>query len=677
MATVKEALQAINNRCDGAVAKDGQGFNGRDSYFCKAILEKDYWTHKMELAAHKTLKKYSGQLTACGISYENLVFETTEKKEPERRMDLDFDPVDLVFTIASSYSEKETIQAIQAPGRRWNADKKVWTFGLSKQFMAWSMEHKGLYTDISPTARDQLNTLWKQSKKEAKNTDPEDPTTQGSQDLSNVKSNVKSYIKSEFYPHQVKPFHELITHDQYALFPEQRVGKTYPMIGAIGYYADTKKVSKVLVVAPKTVMYEWKEKLDSEADYGHEALILEDSLESRREALEILKSPDKLTVVIINYQALGRLQGSIKAWKPEMVILDEAHHIKNGKSQQSKAAAAIGKEAKYRYILTGTPISQGPLDIWAQYRFLDDSIFGRSFVRFRDKYVVMGGYMNKQVIGLKTIPTIMDKPNPWYDQSLSEEFTEKIYSRAIRMTLKEVHDSEEDIVDYIAVDLEMKAREIYNKMLKDSVLEISRGKITVTLAITKLLRLQQICGGFLTVTNENEDMDMGVTQVSKAKLRALQEVLKGLDGKAVVFCKFVPEVLAIDALCTKLGIQHHTLYGKTKNRAEIKKDFQENPDTKIFISQIGTGGEGITLSAADTSIFYSVGPSLLEFEQAKSRIRNLNKSHAMKYIYLVANNTRDVTLLKILNRKQDVSKMSVDKLRQLLVEGEEDNGQTN
>jgi SNF2 family DNA or RNA helicase len=666
MATVREALQAISRNCDGAISQDGVGFNGVDTGFAKTLLTKTTWTPKMELAAHKILKKYRKQLLNNDINYDTLeLMEQTPKKE-ENLLDLHFNGN--LFVINSSYSEKDFIKST-FPNRHWDTTTKTWTFDPTVLFMAKAIEYKDKFTSISEEARSELNTLYIQARKDGlvNPTEPQEPTEKQEQasGANQDFSAVKSYIKSEYLPHQRRAFESAISHPNFALFLEQRAGKTYPTIGAIGYRADTAGIRRILIVAPKTVIYEWQEKIEEEADYPVEVHLLDDSLDDRRQALKGLHNPKNLQIVLTNYDAIRRLQSDLISWKPEMIILDEAHHIKNGKAQQSKAAFAIGKVAKFRMILTGTPISQSPLDIWSQYRFLDNTIFDKSYIRFRDRYAVMGGYMGKQIIGLKTVPTIQGVKNIHYDEELSKEFTEKVYSIAMRVTLDEVNNSPKPLITYKYAELENSARKIYDHMEEEAFLEVDSGRVTAPIVLTKLLRMQQICGGFIRA-DESENYQ----QVSSAKLNALEEVIIGLEGKAVIFAKFIPEIEAIRALAEKHHIQHHILTGKTKNRGQIKKDFQSNPDTKLFIAQIGTGGEGITLSAADITIFFSTGLSLLEYDQAKSRIKNLTKTHQLHYIHILAKNTRDEDIVDTLDRKQDIAKMSVDKLRKMIFKEE-------
>src|SRR5690606_33947528 len=164
-------------------------------------------------------------------------------------------------------------------------------------------------------------------------------------------------------------------------------------------------------------------------------------------------------------------------WGPQIVIADESQKIKNIKAQQTKAVTALGKMAKHRLILTGTPVTQSPLDFFAQYKFLDPRIFGTSFTEFRSRYAIMGGYGGYQVIGYQNL----------------EELSAKAHSIAFRVTKKECLDLPETINQFVYAGLETEAEKLYQTLRKEAIIRFSETEqVTAPIVLTELLRLQQI-----------------------------------------------------------------------------------------------------------------------------------------------------------------------------------------
>jgi len=660
MTTVREALQAIDRNCDGAVTHDGVGFNGVDTGFAKAILEKPYWTPKMEAAAHKLLKKYSKQLADKEINYEDIQFVEVPRIS-ERFVNLSFNGTN--FEIQNSFDEKDFVKSIKAHGRKWDPDKKVWNIKPTELFMSEIMLYKDKFTSISQEARDKLNELYKISKTPYVNPKaPPEPhkSVAGPSVATADLSAVKSYVKTPYFTHQRMAFEQSINNPNYGYFMEQGTGKTLPAIGLIGYRAEHNNVKRVLIVAPLSVLSEWERQISEHADYETEVTILAgETVANRKDYLTHISDSEKLEIILLNYDVVKKMEESISKWSPDMIICDESQKIKNGRAQQSKSIASLGKKTSYKLILTGTPITQGPLDIWSQYRFLDSSIFGNSFVKFRDRYAVMGGYMGKQVIATKTVPTVLGKPNRYYDEVLSEEFTRKMYSVACRVTKEEAIDLPEAVSSYRFAKLEPKAMKMYQKMEKDAILTLGEdSRVSAPIVLTQLLRLQQICGGFVRPDESEEYL-----QVSSAKLEVMREIFENNQDKMVIFAKFIPEIEAISKMATEMGISHHTLTGKTKNRGQVIKEFQNDSDIQLFIAQIQTGGVGITLTAAPTVVFFSTGYSLIDYEQAKARVHRIGQNQKVNYIHIMSEGTVDVDIIKELARKQDIATMSVDILK--------------
>jgi len=298
-------------------------------------------------------------------------------------------------------------------------------------------------------------------------------------------------------------------------------------------------------------------------------------------------------------------------------------------------------------ILTGTPVTNNPLDFFSQYKFLDESIFSGSYYAFRSKYAIMGGYGNYQVVGYKNL----------------QELTEKAHKIAFRITKKEALDLPEQVDTTRYIDLEPRARAIYNQVEKESYAELNSGEIATPNVLTKLLRLSQITGGYI----KNEFSEIS-EQVSSAKINALEEIVEEcMDAgkKLVVFARFIPEIDAIARMLKKEGIKYSLIRGDVKDRASEVERFQNDKETKVFIGQLQTTGMGLTLTAADTAVFYSLSYNFADYEQAKARIHRIGQKNNCTYIHLIAKNSIDEKVLDALSKKKNIADLVVDNWRSL------------
>ena len=431
-----------------------------------------------------------------------------------------------------------------------------------------------------------------------------------------------------------------------AILAEMGTGKTLISIGVAGYLYLQKEINKLLIVAPLSITKVWEEEFAKFADFEYQAKVLEGSSKKKNEELKNLFG-NKLQVAIINYESCWRMEKEIADWKPDMIICDESSKIKNPQAKQSKALHRLGKISKHNIILTGTPVTNTPLDFFSQYKFLDENIFGGSYYSFRARYAVMGGYGNHQVVGYKNL----------------QELTEKAHKIAFRITKKEALDLPEQVDTTRYVELEPTSRTIYNQVERESYAELEQGEIITRNVLTKLLRLSQITGGY--ITNEYTNM---AEQISSAKINALEEIVDeciDANKKLVVFARFIPEIDAITKMLNKRKIKYALIRGDVKDRAGEVDKFQNDKETKIFIGQLQTTGMGLTLTASDTAVFYSLSYNFADYEQAKARIHRIGQKNTCTYIHLIAKNTIDEKVMEALSKKKNIADLVVDNWRSL------------
>jgi SNF2 family DNA or RNA helicase len=334
------------------------------------------------------------------------------------------------------------------------------------------------------------------------------------------------------------------------------LGKSLTGIATAGRLFLDGKVGKVLVVAPLSILGVWQEEFEKFAAFDYTLVILSGTLQKKADALRHL-SGSPLQVAVVNYESAWRLEREIAAWKPDIIIADEGHKIKNHATSAAKAMHRLGAKAAYRLLLTGTPVTNKAIDVFSQYKFLNPAVFGNSFYAWRGRYFDMTGYGSHTPVLKKT---------------MEPELTRKMHSIAFRATKAECLDLPEttDILRY--VELEPKAARLYKQLVKDSYAELQTGgSITAANILTRLLRLSQLTGGYLGADGEKPE------KVSAAKLDALSDIIEDVtEGgqKLVVIARFTTEIAAIQSLCDKLKVGYASVSGETRDRAAEVTRFQ-------------------------------------------------------------------------------------------------------
>ena len=533
--------------------------------------------------------------------------------------------------IYDSYLFKESIREID--GRVYDADDKAWVIPLTDE----NVRTLGL---LGATLDEELK-----ARTERENRGVCEPI-------------VRPKIKGNLYAHQTKAYNFALglfekekgdpKSKAVAFLMDMGTGKTITTIALVGTMNERMGVNKLLVVCPKSIVGVWEDEFKKFADYRYALTVLDGTLQKKKEAFRFMNGT-ALQVIVVNYESCWRLEKEIAKWKPDMVVCDESSKIKNPTTSQSKALHRLGKLTKYNAILTGTPITNNPLDFFSQYKFLDESILGGSFFLFRNRYAVMGGYQNHQVIGYRHLA----------------ELVEKVHDVAYRIKIEDAVDLPPFIDETRTIQLEPRAQAVYKMIEEDCYAALSEeGEVTARNVLTQLLRLSQVTGGYI-----RNDADATAMEVSTAKLEALEDIIDSCmdEGKqVVVFARFVPEIEAIEKMLKKKGLGYSLIYGATKDRAEQVKQFQEDPNVKVFVGQLQTTGMGLTLTAANVAVFYSLDFSYANYEQSRARIHRIGQKEKCLYIHLVCKGTVDEKVMSALQKKGDIAKLMVDDWRKLL-----------
>ena len=436
---------------------------------------------------------------------------------------------------------------------------------------------------------------------------------------------------------------------------EMGCGKTLTAIATAGAAYNLGYIKRLLIIAPTSVVAVWPKEFGDYASFIYHCQTLLGDKQKRLKKLDELTNIDEpgLKVACINYESTWRdeIFEKLQEFDADMIICDESQRIKTHNAAQSKAIHELGDQARYKLILSGTPVQNNAIDIYSQYRFLDSSIFGKNFYKFRNKYAIMGGFDKKQIVGYKDLDNLIRKE----------------HSIAFRITKEEAIDLPEQVFLKHRIEMTPKEKSIYNQLKRESFAELEDGTITATTVLTKLLRLQQLTGGFLVLDDEENP-----EHISNSKLDALKDIIHDYviesDKKLVIFARFIPEVKAIIELCNKQLPKDKkavAIYGavKKEDRGDIVKQFQEDKNTMIFIGQIDTAGTGITLTAADTCVYYSKNFNYATYSQSLSRIHRIGQKNKCTYIDLIMEHTVDEHIDKALAKKENMAKTVVDNWR--------------
>jgi SNF2 family DNA or RNA helicase len=419
-------------------------------------------------------------------------------------------------------------------------------------------------------------------------------------------------------------------HAGFALFWVMGAGKTLSTIALANLRWTAGAIDRVLVVCPTSIKGVWSREFDKYS-----------ALPSHLQVLEAggkLDQWGEFPVLVVGVEALS--QGGAMNVAKEFVaggkcltVIDESSTIKNYDAKRTENCWALGEESHYRLVLTGTNVTQGLQDLFAQMYFVDPAIIGElSYYSFRNKYVVMGGFEQRKIIGYKNVDALLDRVRPFCDvvRKGDMRLPPKSYQvREVKASAEQVRACKE------------LAREMTTK-LGDKVVNVQN-------SLEALLRFQQIAGGF----------DPDGTPLSKnPKMDELLALLDEFSGKAIVWARYLPEVAAIasrleerypGAVLTLTGAVDPT------DRQPMVNEFQENPARRFFVSNQATGGKGLTLTAATLSVYYSNTFSLEDRLQSEDRNHRIGQENEVLYIDLISDLKVDRLVATALENKQSLS----------------------
>lgn len=449
------------------------------------------------------------------------------------------------------------------------------------------------------------------------------------------------------YAHQEQANRLMLGREYFGLFMEQGTGKTKVLIDDFQSSLAANQVNIGILLAENGVHSNWAGELDKELVEGSNVryqVWRSGNLQKAELETRAILNAGHVLMFLMNIEAMSTPIGSsyiyrlVKARKRSWFAIDESQAIKTPGSVRTKRIIVASKFTSQRRIATGTPWDEGIEDIYSQAKFLsDDAIGTRTFTQFKNLYCQLSGYEGRQIVGYQNLEALASKVAQW----------------SFRVEKKDCLDLPEQQFIQEPVELTYAQRSAYEQMKKEMWLELADGRIMeATVAITRMMRLQQILCGFLP----NEDGT--VTRFPSNRADTALRIVRQARRKVIIFCRFredVSTLLTVLQDASGIGVTVG-FNGDTSEiaRKAILEQFHNDPKVKTIVMTTATGGTGITLNEADTTIFYSNDFSAITRGQAEARNHRIGQGYPVTYYDLVAEKTIDRYILKSLKSKSDM-----------------------
>jgi len=466
-------------------------------------------------------------------------------------------------------------------------------------------------------------------------------------------------FKTKPYAHQLTALEKSWDKTEYGYFMEMGTGKSKVLVDNMAMLYDKGKINGAVIVAPKGVYRNWfsQEIPNHLASHIQPKMVLWTALTSKtkdKEYQTLFETGHDLHILIINVEALSTKKGLDFAAKfmrchKTMLAIDESTTIKNPSAKRTKSILSLGKEATYRRILTGSPVTKSPLDLYTQCGFLNSYLLGYdSFYAFRNRYANMidrnfGGRRVQLIGSYKRLDELADKLKGFSYRVLKDDcldLPDKVYIRR-------------------EVDLTDEQSKAYSTM-KSAALALLKGKMaTAPHVLTQIMRLHQITCGHL----RNDDGT--ITEIKNNRLKELVNLLEEVEGKVIIWANYVYDIENIvKVISDEFGedsiVQYYGAIPAEQRQENIKK-FQD-PDSKarFFIGNPQTGGYGITLTCANTVVYYSNGYDLEKRLQSEDRAHRIGQTKSVTYVDFIAPKTVDEKIVKALRKKMNIANEIMD-----------------
>ena len=461
-------------------------------------------------------------------------------------------------------------------------------------------------------------------------------------------------FKTKPYDHQITALEKSWDKDEYGYFMEMGTGKSKVLVDNIAMLYDKGKINAALIIAPKGVYRNWfsgeiPNHLPSHIDHKTVLWTATTSKAKDKEYQQLFKIDYDLHILIMNVEAFSTKKGLEFATKflnchKTIMAIDESTTIKTPTAKRTKAILALGKLAKYRRILTGSPVTKSPLDLYTQCNFLHEELLGfNSYYTFRNRYATMidrnfGGRRVQIVGGYKRLDELSDSLKKFSYRVLKEDcldLPEKVYIQ------REVELSDEQ-------------KQIYATMKSAALAQLKGKMATAPHVLTQLMRLHQISCGHL----KNDDDT--ITEIKNNRMSELLDVLDEVEGKVIIWANYVYDIKQIvKAISKKHGedsiVQYYGAIPADVRQKNIERFQDPESNARFFIGNPQTGGYGITLTAANNVIYYSNGYDLEKRLQSEDRAHRIGQKKSVTYVDFITPKTVDEKIVKALRKKMNIA----------------------
>ena len=457
-------------------------------------------------------------------------------------------------------------------------------------------------------------------------------------------------FKTEPYDHQREAFAASAERANFALLMDMGTGKTKVDIDSMGLCFEKGIIDFAIIVAPKGVIRNWVPEIAAHLPerIEREIVLWRPSLSKahRKELMDLYENTGKMKFLLMNIEAFSTKKGVdvaeffVKKFKVFMTV-DESTTIKNRQAKRTKAVCSVGRGATMRRILTGSPVTKSPMDLYSQMEFLSPDILGfKSYYAFQGRYAVvqrrsMGSHSFNQILGFQRL----------------EELTETLDEHSFRVRKEDCLDLPDKVYMRREVELTAEQSEAYVQMKNLALARLDSGDLATTQnVLTQIMRLQQICLGSLT------DDDGTVHPLKSNRQDALLDICDEIQGKAIIWATWTQDIRSIaEALRDRFGVEAvATLHGETpdSDRQQIVETFQDRQsELRFIVGHPKTGGYGLTLTAANTVIYYSNSYDLELRLQSEDRAHRIGQENKVTYIDLISPKTIDEKIVDALRNK--------------------------
>ena len=460
-------------------------------------------------------------------------------------------------------------------------------------------------------------------------------------------------FKTKPYAHQITALEKSWNKENFAYFMEMGTGKTKVLIDNLAMLYDKGKIDGALIIAPKGVVKTWYEQelpthLPNHID-NTTVLWQSNITKAQQEKLNsVLENEMLLHILVMNVEALSTEKGVNFARKfinshKTLMAIDESTTIKTPTARRTKNIIMLGKQAKYKRIMTGSPITKNPLDLYTQCEFLDPWLLDfTSYYAFRNRYAEM----KTMHLRGRSIQVVSEFKN-------LAELSETVKNFSYRVLKEDCLDLPPKNFIKRHITLTPAQKKLYEQM-KKAAMAVLNGKVTTTMTVlTQLMRLHQITCGHFTAD------DGSVQEVESNRLNELMSILEETEGKAIIWANYQRDVAQIiEHIEKKYGkgsiVDYYGLTPQEDRQDNIRK-FQNKPECRFLIGTPQTGGYGITLTQANTVIYYSNGYDLEKRLQSEDRAHRIGQKKTVTYVDLICEDTVDEKIVKALRDKINIA----------------------